>query len=136
MNEQLQKPYSHCSDGGPVWHCMTRHSWIWGSRVALNHEAGDMCVLRLTRAAGYDDSLSFALHPDGSNHDWIYDTTEGKESLILWGTVNLTDIPVICALWIYSSMCKKLIEMTGLHRNNNNNNNNDDKNNKQNMTLP
>lgn len=40
-------------------------------------------VLRLTGAAGYDDSLRFALHPDGSNHDRVYDATEGRESWVL-----------------------------------------------------
>lgn len=69
MNEQLQKPHSHCSDGAQ---CDTTRPGILGCegcRLNWNHEAGDTCVLRLTRAAGYDDSLSFALHPDGSNHD-------------------------------------------------------------------
>lgn len=96
--------------------------------------SGDTCVLTLTRAAGYNDSLSFALHPDGSNHDWVYDATEGKESLILWSTVNLTDISVIHALSTYLSMCKELTKMTELHRNYNNSN--DNNNSKLNMTVP
>ena len=90
------------------------------------------CVLRLTSAAGYNDSLSFALHPDGSNHNWVYDTAEGKESLILWGTVNLTDISVIHAPWIYFSVYKEPMEMAELSKNDSNNN----RNSKLNMTIP
>lgn len=82
------------------------------------------CVLRLTSAAGYNDSLSFALHPDGSNHNWVYDTAEGKESLILWGTINLTDISVIHAPWIYFSVYKEPMEMAELRKNDSNNNRN------------
>lgn len=118
MNQQIQKPHSHCSDGGPTWHCMSKHSRICENQLELNHEVGVMGVLRLTRTAGYDDSLSFALHPDGSNHNWVDDTVEGEELLVL-GTINLIDIVVICALRVRLSMCKEFTEVMGLHRNNN-----------------
>lgn len=120
------------SDGVPTQYHICGHSQIWCGSPNLNPASGDTCVLRLTSAAGYSDSLSFALHPDGSNHDWVYDTAEGKESLILWGMVNLTDISVIRSLWIYFSKCKKPTEMAELHKNDSNNN----RNSKLHMTLP
>lgn len=98
--------------------CMSKHSQICEDQLELNHKAGVTGMLRLTRTAGYDDSLSFALHPDGSNHNWVDDAAEG-EKLLVSGTINLTDIRVICALRIYLSMCKEFTEVVGLHRNNN-----------------
>lgn len=132
MKEQWQITQSHHSDGVPTQHHICGHSQIWCGSPNLNPASGDTCVLRLTSADGYSDSLSFALHPDGSNHDWVYDTAEGKESLILWGMVNLTDISVIRYLWIYLSTCKKPTETAELHKNDSNNN----RNSKLHMTLP
>lgn len=70
---------------------MSKLSQICQDQLELNHKAEVTGMLRLTRTAGYDDSLSFALHPDGSNHNRIYNTAEGEELLIL-GTINLTGL--------------------------------------------
>lgn len=81
MNERTQKPHSHCSDGGPTWHCMSKHTQICEDQLELDHKAGVTGMVRLTRTAGSDGSLSFALHPDGSDHNWVYDTAEGEQQI-------------------------------------------------------